>query len=112
MVIQTVFYEHNRFGQKLGSFYVLQKKGTLDPLKEKFETRIAAYDYTLEKLGKRIFALEDNLETALHKILEQQNTIKKLSYAQVTTLTRGLHPKMSDIQFAHVPKCQKIIRRT
>ena len=90
----------------------IAKKGTLDPLKKKFETRIAAYDYTLEKLGKRIFALEDNLETALHKILEQQNTIKKLSYAQVTTLTRGLHPKMSDIQFAHVPKCQKIIRRT
>ena len=55
----------------------------MDPLKEKFETRIAAYDYTLEKLGKRIFALEDNLETALHKILEQQSTIKKLSYAQV-----------------------------
>ena len=66
----------------------MQKKGTLDPLKEKFETRIAAYDYTLEKLGKRIFALEDNLETALHKILEQQNTIMKLSYAQVTAFSR------------------------
>ena len=67
---------------KISILFII-KKASLDPLKEKFETRIAAYDYTLEKLGKRIFALEDNLETALHKILEQQSTIKKLSYAQV-----------------------------
>ena len=84
----------------------------MDPLKEKFETRIAAYDYTLEKLGKRIFALEDNLETALHKILEQQNTIKKLSYAQVIAFSRSFHSKMTEIQFAQVLKCQKLILRT
>ena len=51
----TIWKTHpTLFGQKLVDLEVIlciAEKGTLDPLKEKFETRIAAYDYTLEKLG-------------------------------------------------------------
>ena len=80
------------------------RKGNIGSVERKIRNKNRSLWLYSWKTWKRRFALEDNLETALHKILEQQNTIKKLSYAQVTTLPRGLHPKMTEIQFAQVLK--------
>ena len=44
----------------------------LDPLKTKSNSRFNAYDYTLEQIGKRLFALEENLADALHRNARQE----------------------------------------
>ena len=51
-------------------------KSSLDPLKVKANRRFNAYDYTLEQIGKRLFALEENLAEALHRNENQDATIK------------------------------------
>ena len=58
-------------------------KSSLDPLKVKANRRFNAYDYTLEQIGKRLFALEENLAEALHRNENQDATIKELIHAQL-----------------------------
>ena len=36
-------------------------QGMLEPFMLKTQSRFSAYDYTLERVGKRLYALEDNL---------------------------------------------------
>ena len=74
--------------QSLLSNWQLQQKyrelkTDLDPLKSRVSSRFNAYDYTIEQIGKRLFALEENLTQALHKIENQDATIKELIHAQL-----------------------------
>ena len=58
-------------------------KTSLDPFTVKANRRFNAYDYTLEHIGKRLFALEENLAEALHRNENQDATIKELIHAQL-----------------------------